>query len=392
MDSKNIKSLIGVFSGSLALMGLIVPVSVLGSIAQAFPHVPIATIQLVVTLPSLLAVPTNILVSRLASKVHKRTLMIVFTVLNLCAGTMPIYLHGSITELLVSAGLVGVAMGGLQNPMTSIITDLFEGEKRFTVLGFLPTFICGGGMIYTSLASVFGATDWTHAFYAYFVMVIFLVLEIVFLPVTPLEPEMPAGNRVSVPREVAILCLFNFLLCTICQIFNSNESMLVIQRGMGGTVEAGIASVAYTVAGIVSGALPTPLLRLLKKNYPIVLLGLGLAGLLCLAFAGSIPMLCIAGFLIGASTQLFTGVVVTGATNSSAASGISFCIALGSAAGNLGQSLSPITTSLLAAPLGGDIDSVIWIGVIIGVALVTFGVVHFPRGAWLVDVKAENAE
>ena len=94
-------------------------------------------------------------------------------------------------------------------------------------------------------------------------------------------------------------------------------------------------------------------------------------------------MLCIAGFSDGASTQLFT--------SSSRVRPLLrslrhfFCIALGSAAGTSASRFRLITTSLLAAPLGGDIDSVIWIGVIIGVALVTFGVVGISRAVRLVD-------
>ncbi len=383
MKASKLKNLVGIYSASLSLMGLIVPVSVLGSIAQAFPGTPIATIQLMVTLPSLIAIPTGILVSKLASRITKRSLILFFTAFYILAGTMPIYLHASMTELLLSAALVGVALGGLQNPMTAIITDVFEGEERFRYMNMLPTFICGGGTIYTMVAAMLGATDWTHAFYAYLIIGVFLVLEVFCTPKTVLEPKATKTEKAKVPREVYFLCAFGFLLYTACQVFNNNEAMLVAERGLGGVVEAGFGSTANTVAGIVSGFIATPLMRKLDKKYPVVLIGTGLVGLLCFALTSSVPMLCFAGFVIGLSYQLFTGVVVVGASNNSAAMGISFNIALGNAASSLGQSLAPFTTSALAAPFGGSITAIIWVGVAIAAAIFAWGLVHFRAGTWL---------
>ena len=116
MIKNNMKTLVGVYSCALALMGLIVPVSVLAGIVQSFPDAPITSIQLIVTLPSLVAIPVGILVSKLASRVYKKYTALFFTAFYVFAGTMPIYLHGTITELLISSSLVGVALGGLQTP------------------------------------------------------------------------------------------------------------------------------------------------------------------------------------------------------------------------------------------------------------------------------------
>ena len=260
------KTLVGVYSCALALMSLIVPVSVLADIAQSFPDAPITQIQLIVTLPSLIAIPTGIIVSKLASRVYKKYSALFFTAFYVFAGTMPIYLHGSVGELLLSSALVGVAMGGLQNSMTTIIPDYFEGEQRGTVLGLLSTFVCLGGFIYTSAATAFGSGDWTHAFYAYFLIGIFFVLEIVCLPKGKLEPKPTKTEHVVVPREVIVLCIMGFTLYTFCQLFNSNEALLVVERGMGGTAEAGMGSSAYTLSGIVAGIIVAPLMKVFRSR------------------------------------------------------------------------------------------------------------------------------
>lgn len=364
MKQLNMKALVGVYSCALALMGLIVPVSVLANIAQAFPDAPITTIQLIVTLPSLVAIPVGILVSKLASRVYKKYTALFFTALYVFAGTMPVWLHGCVEHLLLSSALVGVSMGGLQNAMTTIIPDYFEGEARGTVLGLLSTFVCLGGFIYTAAGTALGAEDWTHAFYAYGIIGIFFVAELIFLPKGKLEPKAEKGQHVKVPAEVIVLCILGFMLYTFCQLFNSNEALLVAERGLGGTAEAGMGSSAYTISGIVAGIIVAPLMKVFKKHAPTTCFIAALAGLVVYALASNVFMLCAAGFLIGLAYQTFTPFGGMGAANFSNAMGMAFNMALVNASMSLGQALSPYTTSFLGGLLGGSITSMIWVGVI----------------------------
>lgn len=375
----NIKALVGVYSCALALMGLIVPVSVLANIAQAFPEAPITTIQLIVTLPSLVAIPTGIIVSKLASRVYKRYSALFFTALYIFAGTMPVWLHGQVEHLLISSALVGVSMGGLQNAMTTIIPDYFEGEARGTVLGLLSTFVCLGGSIYTAAASAFGAEDWTHAFYAYGIIGIFLIVEFIFLPKGKLEPKTEGGQHVRVPKEVIVLCILGFLLYTFCQLFNSNESLLVAERGFGGVAESGMGSSAYSISGIFAGIIVAPLMKIFKKHAPTTCFVMALAGLVVYALCGNVAMLCAGGFLIGLAYQTFTPFGGMGAANFSDAAGMAFNMALVNASMSLGQALSPYTTSFLASFFGGSITTMIWIGVVVILATCVGAYIYFNK-------------
>lgn len=379
MTKDKIKALVGIYSCALSLMALIVPVSVLASIVQAFPDAPITVVQQIVTLPSLIAIPTGIIVSKLASRIYKKYSALFFTALYVVAGTMPIYLHSSITQLLVSAALVGVSLGGLQNAMTTLIPDYFDGETRGTVLGLLSTFVCLGGFIYTSAAAALGAQDWTHAFYAYFIVAIFFVLELIFLPKGKLEPKAEKGQHVKVPKEVIFLCVFGFTLYTFAQLFNSNEALIVAERGLGGTAEAGMASSAYTLSGLLAGVIVAPLTKLFKKQSPTVTFAFTFAGLILYALAPSVPMLCAAGFLIGLGYQTFTPYGGMGASNFSSAMGMAFNMALVNACCSLGQSLSPFTTSFLGGLAGGSMTAMIWVGVAFIGALCVAGFIYFSK-------------
>lgn len=392
MNKENLKTLVGVYSAALCLMGLIVPVSVLADIAMAFPDTPITTIQLMVTLPSLVAIPTGIIVSKLASVAYKKYTALFFTALYIFAGSMPVWLHGSVEQLLISAALVGVSMGGLQNAMTTIIPDYFEGESRGTVLGLLSTFVCLGGFIYTSAATTFGAEDWTHAFYAYFIIGIFFIVQLFCLPKGKLEPKATKSEPVRVPKEVIVLCILGFLLYTFAQLFNSNEALLVAERGIGGTAEAGLGSSAYTISGIFAGVIVAPLMKIFKKHAPTVAFFMTLAGLAVYGLSNDVITLCVGGFLIGLGYQTFTPFSGMGAANLSGAVGMAFNMALGNAMCSLGQALSPYTTSFLGSFFGGSITAMIWVGVAGMVITSLVAAVYFNKHNILVPREQQAAE
>lgn len=365
-----IRILIGIYCSSLVLMGLIVPVSVLANIAQSFPDVPITTIQMMVTLPSLLAIPSGLLVSKLAYKFYKKHVAIFFTIMYMVSGMLPVFFHDNMYQLLFSAAMVGISMGGLQNPMTTIIPDYFEGNQRGIVLGLLSTFICFGGMIYTQVASRLGASDWTHAFYAYGIMIIFLIGEIIFMPKGKLEDKPTKGHHVKVPSEVIWLCAMGFVFYTCYQIFNSNEALLIVERKLGGTIEAGYASAACTGAGILAGVIVGPWLKIFKKHTITATFVTTCIGLVICVVAHNIVLLCVGGFITALGYQTFTPIAGMKASEVSELMGMAFNMALVNALCSCGQALSPFTTSAVAKPWGKSLTSLFIIGTV-GCALIS---------------------
>lgn len=375
----NFKILAGIYSSSLVLMGLIVPVSVLANIAHAFPGSSITTIQLMVTLPSLISIFSALIVSKFAHKFYKKHVAIFFTVLYMVSGIMPVFFHANIYQLLVSAAFVGVSLGGLQNPMTSIIPDYFEGQARGVVLGLISTFVCLGGMIYTQAASRFGASDWTHAFYAYGIMVIFLIGEILFMPKGKLEEKASTGNRAKVPTEVIWACALGFVLYTCYQVFNSNEALLIVERKLGGTIQAGYASAACTGAGIIAGIIVGPWLKIFKKHsIPATFITTCIGLAICIV-AHSIVLLCIGGFVAALGYQTFTPLGGMKAAEVSGPIGMAFNMALVNAMCSMGQALSPFTTTIVTKPWGSTLTSLFVFGTIGCISISIVGVIHYGK-------------
>lgn len=261
--------------------------------------------------------------------------------------------------------------------MTTIIPDYFDGDSRGIVLGLLSTFICLGGMIYTQAASRLGASDWTHAFYAYGIMVIFLLGEIFFMPKGKLEEKPTKGNHVKIPSEVIWLCAVGFVFYTCYQVFNSNEALLIAERQLGGTIEAGYASAACTGAGILAGVIVGPWLRLFKKQSITATFITTCLGLVLCVVSHNIILLCVGGFITALGYQTFTPIAGMKASEASEAMGMAFNMALVNAMCSCGQALSPFTTSILTTPWEHSLTSLFILGTVGCAVISVFAMIHF---------------
>lgn len=376
---KKLRSLIGVYSCALSLMSLIIPVPVLAQIAKTFPEYSIMQVQLLVSIPNLIAIPTGIVVSKFASKVYKKYTAMLFTLVYAVGGSLPYFMHASMSELYFSVCLVGVALGGLQNAMTAIIPDEFEGGELPVVFGLLSTFVGLGGLVYSTASTMLGIGKWYGAFRAYWIVGIFFLLELVFLPKGKLEPRREGESRAKVPSEVLFLCLFGFVLNCVVGLFNSNDAMLIVERGMGGTAEAGICTAAYTIAGIVAGIIAGPMINIAKHHAPTVCIVTCLAGLTVFLLSQSVPMVAVAGFLVSISYNAFQPVGNMGCTNFSSLAGMSFNIALYSSASSLGSAFSPVIMGVAGGLFGGGITKMIAAGVALAAMLVVGAIAYFGR-------------
>lgn len=379
MSKDQIKKAIGIFSATAVLMAMIIPVSVLASIAQAFPDVPGSTIRLLTSLPSLLGILSNFVISKQAHRIYKRQSMIACTILYIVAGVAPYFFHSSIWFLLVSAALTGFALGGIQNGLLAQICDYFEGNARAQMMGLLSLFVGIGGTVYTVVAANLGAMYWHRAYLAYLLITPLLILQLIFLPSGVLEEKPTKTNRIKVSREVIWICVFGFAMYTFNQLFNANISMLVTARSLGGTTESGMASMINTIGGMCSGLLIIPLIKVFKKYSMAATFVLAAAGCALMALGTSLPMLCVGGLLMAVSYGLFTPLENQYTSESSEAMGLAFNMALVSGVSSFGQVLSPYTTTSITVPFGGSITAKFIVGVFAMIVFAVLTAVYYGR-------------
>lgn len=388
MTKQELKYCLGIYAAAISFLGLLVPVSIIASIARSFPQTDINTIQMLIGLPSLVMVPAAFVASVLATKISKKTIAVTSTIIYMIAGLVPYVAHGSIELMLVADVFVGIGVGCLQNSVFSLIADAFDGAKRGTVMGLFATFVAVGGILWTQLSSRLGAIDWPMAYLSYLIMIPLIVVELVCLPKGQIEPKREKGEKHSIPSEIVFIAVTGFLFYVAIQVYNSNVSLIVEQNGFGGTIEAGYASTAVTIAGLIAGLLVGPLTSKLQGHSITITYILGGIGLIVSSFAPTLGILCIGGFVASLGKEIFTPISGNRASEESPLVGRAFNIALVSAALNVGQAVSPYLASLVASAAGGTIYAKMIISGIVCIALGIVTFFHYKRRA----LKAKATE
>ena len=267
----------------------------------------------------------------------------------------------------------------MQNSTDALIADYFGGKQRSFVMGIYSTFVALGGIIWTMVSGILGSAEWFHSYAAYFIMIVFIVIEAVCLPEGHLEPKRKVNVFANMPKEVAIITVMSFVFVLTFQLFSSNVSLLVVGRGFGGTVEAGLASTVMTVAGIAAGLLVGPLFAKFKNLSMPIAWGVTLVGLGLTLVAPAFMVLCVAGFVVALGKETYVPLEGNFAAGNSAPEGRAFNLAIGMAGINFGMALSPIVFEAVTSPFGATIDQKFIAGMIVCAACVVFGAIKYRK-------------
>lgn len=395
MTSEQKRYIVGIYAAAMCIMGMLVPVPILANIARSFPDANIATVQMCIgIIPLCMALSAMFLSSVLASRVLKRHTALACHILIMVAGLSVVAFHDSLAQVLCASVFVGIGIGGIQNGTDALIADYFEGEQRGSIMGVYSTFVALGGILWTALSGILGHDQWYMAYAAYAAEFPFIIVEFVCLPKGHLEPKPKGGNVLkSMPREVALITFISFVFVLCFQLFSTNVSLIVADRGFGGTAESATASTVMTVAGIFAGLLVGPLFRRFKNRSMPLAWCVAIVGLLAALLAPSLAALCAAGFVISLGKETYVPLQGNFAAGNSSNEGRAFNLAIGMAGTNFGMALSPLFFEVATAPFGAQIPQKFVLGIVIIAVLVAFGVVHYKSltPAQLAEEKAHSA-
>ena len=395
MTSEQKRYIVGIYAAAMCIMGMLVPVPILANIARSFPDANIATVQMCIgIIPLCMALSAMFLSSVLASRVLKRHTALACHILIMVAGLSVVAFHDSLAQVLCASVFVGIGIGGIQNGTDALIADYFEGEQRGSIMGVYSTFVALGGILWTALSGILGHDQWYMAYAAYAAELPFIIVEFVCLPKGHLEPKPKGGNVLkSMPREVALITFISFVFVLCFQLFSTNVSLIVADRGFGGTAESATASTVMAVAGIFAGLLVGPLFRRFKNRSMPLAWCVAIVGLLAALLAPSLAALCAAGFVISLGKETYVPLQGNFAAGNSSNEGRAFNLAIGMAGTNFGMALSPLFFEVATAPFGAQIPQKFVLGIVIIAVLVAFGVVHYKSltPAQLAEEKAHFA-
>lgn len=132
-------------------------------------------------------------------KFGRRKLLIAAVLLYACAGTSAAVID-SITAILVSRALLGIATAGIMTSVGTLIGDMFTGSARDRMMGLRGAFNNFGGVVFLTLGGVLASAHWRAPFFIYLValLIVPFILRYIYEP-KPTPPGSRDGGSDGAP-------------------------------------------------------------------------------------------------------------------------------------------------------------------------------------------------
>lgn len=312
----------------------------LGVISAHFAGRNPLLIQLIVSLPALFIILTNLVFPWLCRLMKTRTLALIGLALYVLSGAGAFFVD-NIWVLLAFRALMGVSVGMIMPLSTGLLAYYFPPEEQAGLMGLSAAMNQMGGVVATFLAGMLAGISWNYAFLVYLLGLIAIILVAAFLPNERLAGR--GGVSLSLLRRFHPSVVGMFLVMILFFIYPTNFALTAsgTLSEMGVTLTmVGLDVVAFLV-GLCFGFLMKRFATQMKYVAP---LGFA-AGYLCLAIGGSLAWLLAGSALIGVANGIGVPYLNTIGSVKAGKEAATTVMPLLSAALYLGQFLSPLIVS-----------------------------------------------
>lgn len=304
-------------------------------------------IQLIVSLPALFIILTNLLFPWLCRLMKTRTLALTGLALYVLSGAGAFFVD-NIWLLLVFRALMGVSVGMIMPLSTGLLAYYFPPEEQAGLMGLSAAMNQMGGVVATFLAGMLAGISWNYAFLVYLLGLIAVILVALFLPNERLSGR--GGVSLSLLKRFHPSVMGMFLVMVLFFIYPTNFALTAsgTLSEMGVTLTmVGLDVVAFLV-GLCFGFLMKRFAVQMKYVAP---LGFA-AGYLCLATGSGIVWLLLGSAFIGVANGIGVPYLNTIGSVKAGKEAATTVMPLLSAALYLGQFLSPLIVSPVASSTG----------------------------------------
>ena len=338
----------------------------LGIIRDHFADAPDMLVQLIVSLPALFIIVTNLLFPWLCRLMKTRTLALTGLLLYVVAGAGCFFVS-SIWVLLAMRAMLGVSVGMIMPLSTGLLAYYFPPERQASLMGLSAAMNQMGGVVATLLAGLLANISWNYAFLVYLLGLIAVVLVLLYLPNERLKggsgPSLSLLKRFhpSVVGMFLVMILFfiyptRFAISAHAGTSLSNNTVTLIMVGL---------DVVAFLIGLVFGKMMQGFRHGMKYLAPAGFI----IGYLLLSLGSSLPLLLAGSAFIGIANGIGVPYLNTIASMKAGREAASTVMPLLSAALYMGQFLSPLIVTPLGALCFGSSDLLapFKAGVIIGI-------------------------
>lgn len=328
----------------------------LSNVSESFPDVSTSSIQFLMTIPGIFVVIFALLSAWISRHIRKRTLICIGTCFIFLSGILAFFLHGNIMLLRLWSAALGIGMGLVSALTNSLAADYFEGKEKAGLMGQITGMGNAGGMIMSIIGGVLAAIAWHYNYLVFLLVLPGLFCCLLFLPKENKKaPEMKNGGHTAKLSSDAVFFAATACIFLFCyNVGPANLSMLIAEKGIGGSTLTGVAAAVYLLGGALLGLVFGKLNSLLNM-YTIpagfLLLIIGFFGILASSSVAPLILFCLIG---GSAISMIMPQCMNQVSGNPDPSQAAFAIALVMAGSNLGTFLTPFLSRISAAATGSE--------------------------------------
>lgn len=308
-------------------------------------------IQMIISVPALFIVITNMFFVKLCKKFRSKTLLMAGLVLYTAGGCVA-GVFSNIYLVLAARALVGIGVGIVMPMSTGLLAFYYTRDKQEALMGYSSAMNQMGGVIATLLSGLFASISWRASFLVYLMGLISIVLCILFLPNEYIGSENTHWEKGIFKKNYPFVIAM-FLLMFTFFIYPADFAMETAKEGIIGQKYIAVIMASMDLVAFAGGLAFVHMKKGMGKKIKFAAPILFLAGYLMLNFVSS-PVGTIAGsWLIGFANGEGVPFIISAASKNAGRSAATTVMPLISAALYLAQFMTPIILLIVSAALGG---------------------------------------
>lgn len=331
----------------------------IGIIKQHFASASEMSVQLIISLPALFIILTNILFLQISRLLRTRTIAVIGLLIYVIAGTGCFFID-NLTMLLVMRALLGISVGLIMPLSTGLLSYFYPPEEQARLMGLSAAMNQMGGVVGTLLAGYLASIDWNYAFLVYIFGLFALLMILRWLPNEHLDSSNKRGKTFD-PRQLLKFhpsVIGMLLLTMVFFVFPTNFAIITSKQLGVDTITITLLMVALDLlaflVGLVFGKLMERFRTVIKFFPPLAFI----VGYIFYAEATNMAMILIGSAFIGMANGVGVPYLMTIASIKGGKNSATTVMPLISASLYLGQFLSPIVILPLASWIFGEHDIV----------------------------------
>lgn len=315
----------------------------MGIIKEHFSNASDILVQLIISLPALSIIITNLFFMKISSFMRTRTIAIIGLLLYVVSGTTCFFLD-NIYIILIMRALLGVSVGLIMPLSTGLLSYFYPPEEQARLMGLSSAMNQMGGVVGTLFAGFLSSIEWNYSFLVYLFGLVALLMIMKWLPNEKLETSNKRGKAFE-PRQLLKFhpSIIGMLLLTmIFFVFPTNFAIISSRQLHLDTGTITLLMVALDLLAFFVGLIFGKLMRLFRnviKYFPPLCM---IIGYIFYAEANNITMLLVGSAFIGLGNGIGVPYLLTIASIKGGKNSATTVMPLISAALYLGQFISPI--------------------------------------------------